>query len=653
MRRLENPILTKVVLAAVMSIASSTSFNAEATPSGGLLRKAQTLLDQHQDRAALTCLNTLIKEEPNNAHAYSERSRAHDRVGNYDDAIKDSNKAITLDPNLAVAYAYRANAFIRKGNYSEALADTNKAITLEPKLAIAYGMRASLYERREQYQKELEDCNKAIAINPKYVRYYIDRATAFRELGQYKSALQDCNKALSLDSTQAMSYIRRGYIYFCLGRFQTAADDYAAAIKISPNATEGYLLRADVYGKLGQIQKRIDDLTTASKITPDNAEIYERRAFAYYRLGKLRHTIDDCSRAISLNAASSHAYFTAALAYEDFGLYDKAVELRTELLGFEKKNPFHWSNRASDYEFLGKFDQAQTDRRKAFALASPSEQFSIQLHAPLIDFNQLSGERPKENIDKQLKNSSIVLPFCYDDGGGHISVPAEVNGHLLQLMLDTGNSHSELWKQAMPGVAKIENAQLKDTKANGDEYFFGFFRARDLKLGNLTLPNVAMAVDDGLVKHKTICGFLGGNILENFVVTVDYTKKEIILATSFKVKATKKPIVVPMIMIQDHRPCCCVKLNGKSELVAVLDTGSPSSMIPDSLIKPIQSTKLIYNHHASGTWMGDMRIARGQVKSLTLGSFDFKPPMVDVFPAEQAPNAASYMILGNDFLSSF
>jgi len=60
--RLENHVLTKVaLLASIIIVALSQQINATATPSTGLLKKARALLEQDQDKAALACLNSLIR----------------------------------------------------------------------------------------------------------------------------------------------------------------------------------------------------------------------------------------------------------------------------------------------------------------------------------------------------------------------------------------------------------------------------------------------------------------------------------------------------------------------------------------------------------------------------------------------------------------
>lgn len=650
--RVEKHFLVKMaLLALIIGVVLVARINATATPSAGLLKEAQNLLDQHKDDAALVCLNKLISQEPNNAMAHVERSRALSRAGRYDKALEDSNKAINLDPRLVKAYVERAEIYIDTERYPKALVDINKAIKLQPQLAIAYARRAMVYNGLKEYQKAVENCNKAIAIDPKTSDFYAIRAAAFRDLRQYQKALQDCNKALSLNSKEATTWAQRGYIYSHLDEFAKSVRDYSIAIEIDPKSVSTHWLRAKAYEKVGEFEKQIDDLTAAAKIDPKDSDLFEKRAEAYYELGEFQKAIDDCTTARRLDSASWISYFIAAYAYEELGLYDKAIELRTKNLELDKKNGDLWCLRAKDYELIGKFDLAQADRRKAVGLLSKGERVKSHGCDPMIDFKNLTGTSPRDGISKQLKGLPVVLPFKYDDGA-HIGIPVQVNGHPLRLMLDTGCAHSDLWEQAMAGVAKSDGAKSEGRKANGKVYQYGSFRARDLKLGTLTLKNVVMEVHEGLVGHKTLSGFLGGNILENFIVTVDYSKKQVTLATSVERSRSRKAFILPM-WIRQHTPFCKVRLNEKLELTAVLDTGCPRSMSPDSLLKGILQKELVFKNQIYGPWFGVLDCERVRLKSVGLGEKTFEAPIFDVFPAAEAPAAAGRITLGDDFLSKF
>lgn len=618
MLRFENQILTKAShLAVVVMFALSPTNTAAAAPSTDLLKKAQALLEQQRTDAALACLNTLIKKQPKNA----------------------------------LAYAHRAGIYVGIQRYHDALNDSTRAISLQPRLALAFAMRGLAYGGLESYRREIEECNKAIALDSRNYKYYLYRASAYRNLEQYQNAINDCNKALTLTS-MAEPYIERGRAYGGQNKYEKAVTDYTIAIKLAPQVST-YLRRAHMYEHLGQYQKQVLDLTSASKIDPNSAEVYAKRGAVYYRLGQFQNAIADCNMAMKLDSASEYAYFTAADAYEELGLYDKVLELRTKLLERDLNDAYRWYSRARVYERIGKHGQALSDFRKVNELASPSDRLQMHRCIPLVDFNKLyeADKRPQERINNQLNGRAVVLAFQYDDGG-HFHVPVQVNGHSLRLMLDTGCGHSDLWKQAMPGVADIDKTQLRGTYANGSEYKFGSFRARDLKLGDLTLSNVAMAVDDGLVGHKAISGFLGGNILENFVVTVDYKNNQVILASSFPQRKSKNAIVVPMWM-REHRPHCSVRLDGKLEVAALLDTGCPFSMSADSLLKPILTKKLDYKEHISGPWLGELSSEFVRFKSVSIAAAEFEAPIFDVYPAAEAPQAADEVILGNDFLSGF
>jgi tetratricopeptide (TPR) repeat protein len=464
------------------------------------------------------------------------------------------------------------------------------------------------------------------------------------------NGLKKVAKAHSHKSCSATTYLERGRHCFRLRQFSKAVVNYSIAIKMIPRFSETYELRADAYRSLGQYQKQIGDLTSAIEIHPKSVTLYEKRSKAYYRLVELQKALDDATTAMRLKPASSSNYRTAATVYEELGEYDKAIDIRTKLIGFATSGALDYRYRAKNYEMIGKFAEANADRRKAAALARPNERLDMQLCSPLIDFTKSPAAGSRELVDRQLRGSPVILPFRYD-AQAHICVPVQIDGHPRKLMLDTGCIHSDLWKKAMPEVSIAENVQLIRTK-NGEDYQSSFLRVRELKLDNLSLPNVSMAVGNGLDSHTTLSGFLGGNILENFVVKVDYSKKLVILASSLEHHRSTKEIVLPM-MIRQHRPYCSVTLDGKLHFEALVDTGSSSNISADSLIKPIMTEKFICTDVMTGPSIGMAPMEFLRLKSLEVDSSKFEGPMFAVFSTEMAPQAAAEIALGNSFLSQF
>ena len=638
------------MLAGFTALACMTSVCVAAENINAAIAQTQKLLEDNKGPAALVYIDAFIKTQPENAAALAERALVYGKLEKYDEALQDANRAIAIAPGLAVAYANRAAIYILTKKYEDAYNDSNKALSLNPKLATAYGMRALVYERLEKYQLDIDDCGKAIALEPKTARFYDYRATAFRKMGEYQKALTDCNRAISLAPRRFQAHIERGYTYLLQRNLSKALDDYNTAIGIFPRSANAYALRADVYRDLGQYQKQIDDLSQAIKLKPKKASFYDQRSHAHYLLGHLEDTLRDCDSTLAIEPDSPAAN-RAADACDEFGQYDKAIAYRTKAISAGPKNIYSWSGRAKDYELLGKFDLAKADWQKAFEQATAEEKHNIQTCNPLIDFKNFTGKSIKESIEAQLKEKPVILDFHYDEGG-HICVPAKINGHALQLMLDTGCGHSDLWQAAMPGIADAERLKIKGTMASGKETEYGFFRAQEIKLGHLTIPDAAMESHEGLSHHKTLSGFLGGNILENMVVTIDYDRKKVILASSNKASGAKNLVTRPM-RVSSHRPYCPITLDGHLTVSAILDTGNPSNISADAVLKPLLPVQVDYAEQTSGPWLGQLSTARLRFKSLACGEAVFSSPIIDVFPAAQASSAAKDIILGNPFLSRF
>jgi tetratricopeptide (TPR) repeat protein len=111
------------------------------------------------------------------ANSYNESGKRKYDKGNYQGALSDYNKAISINPKLADAYHNRGRLKQNKLEDTQgALADYNKAISLDPRLAKSYNNRGNLKKYKlDDPQGALADYNKAISIDPKHAHAYYNR----------------------------------------------------------------------------------------------------------------------------------------------------------------------------------------------------------------------------------------------------------------------------------------------------------------------------------------------------------------------------------------------------------------------------------------------------------------------------------------------
>jgi Zn-dependent membrane protease YugP/Flp pilus assembly protein TadD len=87
--------------------------------------------------------------------------------GDYEGAIDDLSRALTLDPaEPAVLLSNRGLAWIKLGQLDRALQDTDEALALSPDDAVAYNNRGVIYRDQGHLEQAEADLRRAIAIDP-------------------------------------------------------------------------------------------------------------------------------------------------------------------------------------------------------------------------------------------------------------------------------------------------------------------------------------------------------------------------------------------------------------------------------------------------------------------------------------------------------
>jgi tetratricopeptide (TPR) repeat protein len=100
-----------------------------------LLQEEHFIVEEMAADIVDTLALVLRGDEPkSNAESLIENTEALIKNKEYDEAINDLNEAIRLDPTYALAYRGRGDCYNEKGQYEDARRDFEKALSLNPKL---------------------------------------------------------------------------------------------------------------------------------------------------------------------------------------------------------------------------------------------------------------------------------------------------------------------------------------------------------------------------------------------------------------------------------------------------------------------------------------------------------------------------------------
>ena len=141
---------------------------------------------------AIFCSNLLLmvpdsnaqQQNPRNALEYFRRSLEFMMIGDYHNAIINSNHVIRLDPNSAVAYVIRARAYYELNDYENVITDCSNAIRLDRNNLSAYNLRANAYIQNGDFDRAIADWQAVLRINPEFTEASQNIETASQMRGE-------------------------------------------------------------------------------------------------------------------------------------------------------------------------------------------------------------------------------------------------------------------------------------------------------------------------------------------------------------------------------------------------------------------------------------------------------------------------------------
>lgn len=226
--------------------------------------------EKKQYKEAISQFDKAIEENPVKS-AYKMRGQAKYYLGDYEGALKDFNKAISIGYNTAMDYFESGSLKEMLGDYKGAIADYNKAKELNDYNSDMYGVYDSIYSDAiesatkkmnspaEKPQTLTEPPAAPSAPKPQTTltaSELFERAESKYDAEDYLSALEDLNQAISLDSDKATYYLLRAQTKEALKDYRGAVADYEECAKVDPvNAPLYFAYRAYAGERFADIQQ--------------------------------------------------------------------------------------------------------------------------------------------------------------------------------------------------------------------------------------------------------------------------------------------------------------------------------------------------------------------------------------------------------------
>lgn len=294
--------------------------------------------------------------------------RADIKNGDYEDAVKNLEKSVSLRPNFIQARDYLAWALEKLGRLQEALNEYKLILKLDPGNIGVRQRVAKMHERTSVFKRNNPEIDLPVSNLLEPVHPNIKMGVVLYDRGDYLRALEEFQWARSLDESKEVLVIL-SKIFENLNRIDLAIKTFEELrIKSNPSV-RSLLYLARLYNLGSQDGMAAKLLEEAVKLEPDNDRLYHSLALAYRSMKDYDRAIANMKEAIRINGKKDSYHFEFGALLERAGKFDEALGSMKRAI---ELNPMH----SNAHNFLGYMyatqgeylDKALVHLKKALAI---------------------------------------------------------------------------------------------------------------------------------------------------------------------------------------------------------------------------------------------------------------------------------------------
>lgn len=271
---------------------------------------------------------------PNDLHLWFGYAVLHDYAGEYERAIGDYLRVITLDPQNVCGHIGLGNAYAVLGDFDAAYAEYSHARRLAPDTMNPHFRLGKDLLFARQADAALVEFAETTAQEPNFAPGWFFLLAAQRALNQTDE---------QIETYQEIRIRFRGEpevtagLFETIGAWQDAVREYTALLDRNPNDVEMLFRRADCYRQLGNWQRMASDYRNILLIAPPRMPLPYTISSAHRglaeALSKLQHYEKACQeyrKAIALDRTDLTSYTMLAECLMIMGKKESAAEVTAQ-----------------------------------------------------------------------------------------------------------------------------------------------------------------------------------------------------------------------------------------------------------------------------------------------------------------------------------
>ena len=223
------------------------------------------------------------QKSPGLVRPYNNLGEAHDKLGNYDQAIGEFKEALKINPQYFFGLNNLGNIYGKQGKYEEAISYFQKALHQKSDYSPAHYNIARAYHLVGKKQEAAESYRKAIQFNPYFEQAFYNLAYLSMELSGFDEAIENFNKFIKMQPNHSRAHFGLGNALMVKGQLDLAMLEYRLSGKLDPTFAFPYMNMANIQMQTKNIPAALENYQKALKINPDLSAIHLSLGMIYYQ----------------------------------------------------------------------------------------------------------------------------------------------------------------------------------------------------------------------------------------------------------------------------------------------------------------------------------------------------------------------------------